>query len=539
VASWQGFKLFNKNGERFIDDKKYPSVVAPTTDASYVIDNSNMAAGFIGYTLTFNPQNDSESQLIRTYRELTSHPEVDNAIDDIVCEAIVKDEDVYPIHLILDYLDKEKYSEEVKQKIHEAFDHILKLMKFNVDGYDYFRQFYVDGRIYFQIITNKENLKDGIVEVRPISPYDIRKVATYQTERQQDGMTVFETINEHFVYATNALASQAQGIMLPIESVAYATSGLYSYFEVKNVQISTPGTSTEIKKFPISYLHKAIKPINQMRMMEDSLVIYRITRAPERRVFYIDVENLPKLKAEQYIQSLIHKYRNKMLYDASTGQTKEQPQVMSMQEDIWLSRRNGKNSTEVAQLTGGQNLGNLDDVIYFQKNMYRALNVPLSRINPENGFSLGKASEITRDEIKFGKMIDRLQSRFAKIFHDLLRTQLLITGVIDPEDWEDLQNTMVIKFNTNSYFEELKDAEILTNRIALLEHVQPYIGKYFTEEYVKTQILKLNAKDDLLIQDTNDAEEDLASPTAAEDLGNTEDQTDEIEKIIGEINGSK
>jgi hypothetical protein len=359
------------------------------------------------------------------------------------------------------------------------------LLGFNIKGFDIFRRWYVDGRIYYQKIIDEKNPKRGIIELRQIDPRKIRKVREIKKDKdQKSGVDLIKSIEEFFIYNEKGINYQPnystattganQGIKISLDSISYIPSGL----------------NDSEKNVVLSYLHKAIKPVNQLKMMEDALVIYRLARAPERRIFYIDVGNLPKLKAEQYLKDIMARYRNKIVYDSATGEIRDDRKFMSMLEDFWLPRREGGRGTEITTLPGGENLGQIDDINYFQNKLYQALNVPLSRMQPQQGISFGRATEITRDELKFAKFVGRLRKKFSMLFNDILKTQLILTGVITEQDWVELKEHIQYKFAQDQYFEEMKEAENLRNRIDLVNQMQPFVGTYFSKAYIMKSVLR-------------------------------------------------
>ena len=370
-------------------------------------------------------------------------------------------------------------------------DEVLRLLNFERKGHDVFRRWYVDGRIFYHKIIDTKNPRKGITELRYIDPVKIKKVREVKKDRDgKTGVDMTEKINEYFVYNEKGLGSAGmggsnQGLKIAADSITYVPSGLVD------------GNSGRV----LSYLHKAIKPVNQLRMIEDALVIYRISRAPERRIFYIDVGNLPKIKAEQYLKDVMNRYRNKLVYDATTGEIRDDRNHMSMLEDFWLPRREGGRGTEITTLPGGSNLGEIDDITYFQRKLYRSLNVPISRLESENGFSLGRSTEITRDELKFTKFVQRIRKKFSPLFTDVLKTQLLLKGIIAPEDWPEIQEHIQYDFLADGHFAELKDAELLENRLNQLQTVEAYIGTFFSKEYVLKKVLRMN---DTEIQEMRD-----------------------------------
>lgn len=451
-------------------------------------------------------------EMIRKYREMALHPEVEMAIDDICNEAIVYDDTKRPVEI---EVDSRNLSPKIKQKIEEEFDEILRLLKFQDNGYDIFRRWYVDGRIYFHKIIDKENPKRGLVELRPVDSMNIRKVRN--VSRKKDKKTdadVVAKVDEFFLYSerdekttttsTFIAAVPQKGVKIAPDSICYIHSGLFD----------------SSKKRVLSYLHKALKPLNQLRMLEDAAVIYRLSRAPERRVFYIDVGNLPKNKAEQYLKDIMNRYRNKLVYDASTGELKDERRHMTMLEDFWLPRREGGKGTEITTLEGGKNLGEMEDVLYFQKKLYKSLNVPTSRLETEqNGFNMGRQAEITRDELKFFRFIERLRKKFSEVFMELLRTQLILKGIITKDDWEQLHPLIRYDFRKDSYFTESKENEILTNRLNIVNTADPYLGKYFSKSFIMKKILRMTEEEiadiEQEIEQTKQQDPTDATPTQA------------------------
>ena len=474
-----GIKLFGfeitRSKPAQAEDKKLKSIV-PTVDedgAGYV----TASGSHFGQYIDFNGDTAKDNhQLIKKYRGIAEHPEVDAAIEDIVNEAIVASELESSVTLDLDKI--EDLSDSIRKTMQEEFDEICSMLNFSDHGHDIFRNWYIDGRIYHHLVVNESNLKAGIQEIRPVDSTKIRKVR--EVEHKKDPLTgakVIDKINEFYIYQEKQ--GQPQGIRITPDSISYVTSGLLD---------------TDKKKV-ISYLHKAIKPINQLRMMEDSLVIYRLARAPERRIFYIDVGNLPKGKAEEHMKDIMTRYRNKLVYDASTGEMKDDRKHMSMLEDFWLPRREGGRGTEISTLPGGENLGQIDDIIYFQKKVYRSLNVPSGRLEQENTFSLGRATEITRDEVKFQKFIDRLRKKFSNLFLGILKKQLILKSIITEQDWEKWKNDINVDFIRDNHFTELKESEILRERLQTMDQVSQYVGEYFSREWVLKNIMRFGDDD--------------------------------------------
>ena len=431
--------------------------------------------GFYGQLLDTDGRQRTEADLIRRYRDIAQQPECDSAIEDIINEGIVSNERDQAVDIILDRI---MYTKKIKDRIREEFDTVLELLDFETKGHDIFRRWYVDGRMYYHKVIDQKNPRQGIKELRYIEPGKIRKVK--ETEKKiKPGTSVehIQTKNEYYLYNTTGLKSgTTEGIKISPDSITYVPSGLID----------------QNKGHVLSYLHKAIKPVNQLRMIEDALVIYRISRAPERRIFYIDVGNLPKIKAEQYLKDVMSRYRNKLVYDASTGEIRDDRNHMSMLEDFWLPRREGGRGTEITTLPGGSNLGEIDDIQYFKNKLYRSLNVPVSRMEAEAGFSLGRSTEITRDELKFTKFVQRLRKKFVPLFTDILKTQLILKGVITLEDWTKLKQHIQYDFLQDGHFAELKKAELMEDRINALGSIESYIGTFFSKEWVQKNVLNLN-----------------------------------------------
>jgi hypothetical protein len=424
-------------------------------------------------------QHNNEFELVRKYREIALHPEIDSAIDDIINEAISSDLDYAPVAVELSTLEA---SDKIKKSIKEEFSNILRLLSFDKKCHNIFRRWYIDGRLYYHKIIDFDKPKEGIKELRYIDSLKIKRVREIKRQKNVDSLTTMEgqkydygEFIEYYIYFPRGYkGSDANGIKISNDAVTYVTSGLFDHN----------------RNMVLSYLYKAIKSVNQLRMIEDSLVIYRLSRAPERRIFYIDVGNLPKIKAEQYLREVMGRYRNKVVYDSATGEIRDDRKHMSMLEDFWLPRREGGRGTEITTLPGGQNLGELEDVKYFQKKLYKSLNIPLSRLEQESSFTIGRTNEITRDELKFAKFVGRLRKRFSELFHDLLRTQLILKGIITTDDWEEMKEYIQYDYIFDNHFTELKNTELLNDRLNIVNQVEPYLGKYFSVEYVRRQILK-------------------------------------------------
>ena len=467
MAELFGFSINRKDRK---SEPVLPSFVPNTDEDGVGVINTG---GHFGQYVDIDGDNaKNEVDLILKYRDIASHPECDAAIEDIVNESIVGDNTSAPIEIIMDELDA---SDQVKNAIKEEFENIISLLHFNSYSHDIFRKWYVDGRLPYHIIIDDKNPKKGIQELRYIDPTKLKKVKEIEEETDpKTGAKLIKKEQEYFVYSDTRTTGDNQGLKIHPDAIAYCTSGMLD----------------PQRKRILSFLHKAIKPVNQLRMMEDSLVIYRISRAPERRIFYIDVGNLPRGKSEQYLKDIMARYRNKLVYDANTGELKDDRKHMSMLEDFWLPRREGGRGTEITTLPGGQNLGELADIEYFQKKLYRALGVPESRIAADGGFNLGRSSEILRDELKFAKFVGRLRKRFSQMFNDMLRTQLILKNIVTPEDWEVMADHIQYDFLYDNQFAELKESELVQNRLGILATIEPYIGKYFSTEYVRKKILR-------------------------------------------------
>ena len=468
-------QLFGFSLERAKKVPKGPSFVQKDSlDGSQPV----VGGGYYGYSVDFDGQIRNEYELITRYREMVLQPECDSAVDDVVNETICGNFDDVPIDVELSNL---KQSDKIKKLIREEFQEILRLLDFENRSYEIFRRWYVDGRLFYHKVIDPKNPKGGMIELRYIDPRKIRKVTEYEAKRpeQLQGMDLNTQLTQksadYFLYNPKGLRNSTnQGMKIAPDSITYCHSGIQDLN----------------KNMVLSHLHKAIKAVNQLRMIEDSLVIYRLSRAPERRIFYIDVGNLPKNKAEQYLREVMGRYRNKLVYDANTGEIKDDKKFMSMLEDFWLPRREGGRGTEISTLPGGQNLGELEDVKYFQKKLYKSFNVPNSRLETETTFNIGRAAEITRDEVKFQKFVARLRKRFGELFVDLLKTQLILKGICSIEEWDDMKEHIQFDYIADNYFTELKDIEIRNERMNEVAQMDPYVGKYFSAEYIRRQVLK-------------------------------------------------
>jgi hypothetical protein len=437
------------------------------------------SAAYYGTYVDLDGTAKNEVELISRYREMAMQPEIESAIDDIVSEAIVQDDDGRNIKLIMDDL---KQPEKIKNAILQEFNTVLRLLNYSNMAHDIFRRYYIDGRLFYHVIIDRDNPTEGIKELRYVDPRKIRKVREIKKKKdERSGVDIMNVINEYYIFNDKAISgSQSNygpvGTRITKDSIININSGLMD----------------SRRAVVLSYLHKAIKPLNQLRMIEDATVIYRISRAPERRIFYIDVGNLPKLKAEQYLRDIMVKYKNKLVYDANTGEVRDDRKFLSMMEDFWLPRRDGGKGTEIQTLPGGQNLGELEDVKYFEKKLYKALNVPISRLESSQGFTIGRASEITRDELKFSKFIDRLRNKFADLFDQALRVQCVLKGICTAEEYNELKEHIFFDFIKDNNFAELKDAELMKERLSLLQEIDPYTGRYFSMNWIRRNVLRLS-----------------------------------------------
>ena len=482
-------------------DNKPDSVVSPVPPNNEDGADYFIQSGFYGQYVDIEGVYRTEYDLIRRYREMALHPECDGAIEDVVNEAIVSDLYDSPIEIELSNVNA---SDSIKSKIRSEFRHIKEMMDFDKKSHEIFRNWYIDGRLYYMKVIDVKRPQDGIQEIRYIDPMKMKYVRQERKDNKASiaGITVqdnknqekqdYPEIEEYYiytpkpqyptgVYSANS-ASKQKSVKIAKDSITYVTSGLFD---------RNKGTC-------LSYMHKAIKALNQLRMIEDSLVIYRLSRAPERRIFYIDVGNLPKIKAEQYLREVMNRYRNKLVYDANTGEVRDDRKMMSMLEDFWLPRREGGRGTEITTLPGGQNLGELADIEYFQKKLYRALGVPESRLASSSGFNLGRSSEILRDEIKFTKFVGRMRKRFSGIFHDMLKTQLLLKNIVSMEDWDVISEHIQYDYVYDNHFSELKENELMNERVATLTALEPYVGRYFSADYIRRNVLK--QKDEEIIE---------------------------------------
>ena len=473
--------------------------------------------GFFGQVLDTDGRERTEQDLVRRYRDIAKQPECDSAIDDIVNEGIVANEMSQAVSIVLDRLP---YPTKIKKKIAEEFNGVLRLLDFDVKGHDIFRRWYVDGRMFYHKVIDKKSPRKGILELRYIDPSKIKKVREVARETKQGtSIELIKKVDEYYLYNDKGIASQgtSQGIKIASDSISYCPSGVID----------------QNKGHVLSYLHKAIKPVNQLRMIEDALVIYRISRAPERRIFYIDVGNLPKIKAEQYLKDVMNRYRNKLVYNSSTGEIRDDRSQMSMLEDFWLPRREGGRGTEITTLPGGSNLGEIDDLIYFQRRLYRSLNVPISRMEAEQGFSLGRSTEITRDELKFTKFVQRLRKKFTTLFTDVLKTQLILKGVITLEDWSNIKEHIQYDFLQDGHFAELKEAELLKDRLEVLQTVESYVGTFFSKKWVQKNVLSMTEAEIDEMQDEINKESGMDPEDGGVDVPDSTDGVTRYPQVDG------
>ena len=437
------------------------------------------SAAYYGTYVDLDGTAKNDVELISRYREMAMQPEIESAIDDIIGEAICQDDDGKILEIVLDNLDQ---PEKIKKAIKSEFETVMRLLNYKNMAQDIFRRYYVDGRMYYHVIVDQTKPMEGIKELRYIDPRKLRKIREMKkTKDERTGVEIMKLVNEYYIFNDKVTTGSSSnfgpvGVRITTDSIVSVVSGLMD----------------SRRAVVLSYLHKAIKPLNQLRMIEDATVIYRISRAPERRIFYIDVGNLPKLKAEQYLRDIMVKYKNKLVYDANTGEVRDDRKFLSMMEDFWLPRREGGKGTEITTLPGGQNLGELEDVKYFEKKLYKALNVPVSRLNPEtSGFSLGRTNEITRDELKFSKFVDRLRNKFADLFDQALRVQCVLKGICTDEEWLEFRQHIHYDYIKDNNFTELKDAELMKERLSLLANVDPYTGRYFSQSWIQRNVLRL------------------------------------------------
>lgn len=486
-----GFTISREKGEK--EQSSQQSFSPPTNDDGALTITS---AAYYGTYVDMDGTAKNEVELISRYREMAMQPEIEAAIDDIVNESIVQDDDGRSVQIVLDNLN---VNDKIKNSIKTEFSNILRMLNYNQMAQDIFRRYYIDGKMHYHIIIDRENPVEGIKELRYIDPRKLRKVREVKKKKDEaTGADVMNVINEYYIYNDKVSSGQSSGfgpvgIRIAVDSIISVVSGLMD----------------SRRAVVLSYLHKAIKPLNQLRMIEDATVIYRISRAPERRIFYIDVGNLPKLKAEQYLRDIMVKYKNKLVYDANTGEIRDDRKYLSMMEDFWLPRREGGKGTEITTLPGGQNLGELEDVKYFERKLYKALNVPMSRLEPNQGFSIGRSSEITRDEIKFSKFVDRMRSRFSDVFDQALRVQCVLKGICTDTEWKEFKQNIYYDFIKDNNFSELKEAELMRERLSLLSSVDAYTGRYFSHTWIQRNVLRLTDDEIAQMQKEMDEEKEM------------------------------
>ena len=511
-----GFTISKTKEEK--DSETIKTFVPPAHDDGAV---EVAAGGVYGTYVDLEGTSKSEGDLVSRYRTMAMQPECDSAIEDIVNEAVVID-DAVPLDIKLDYLE---YSDNIKNKIREEFHNVLKLLEFNARGYDIFKQWYIDGRLYYHIMVSEKKPREGIKELRKIDPRKIKKVREKITATDPRTKVVVEKgYNEYYVYYAKGVpgaGTGTSGIRVAKDAVCHVTSGLVD-----------PNN-----QFVLGYLHKAIKPLNQLRMLEDATVIYRLSRAPERRIFYIDVGNLPPAKAEEYLANMMAKYKNRLVYDATTGEVRDDRKFMTMLEDFWLPRREGGRGTQIDTLPGGTNLGEMDDVDYFRRKLYKSLNVPVTRMEAENQFNLGRATEITRDELKFTKFIKRLRNRFTHLFDNLLEIQLVLKGIINRKDWAKIRENISFEFSHDNYFAELKEAEIIRERLNLASEIDQFVGKYYSLGWIRKNVLQMTEEEiEDMDKEIKAEEEDPDSPMSDdEDDVDTEQEEETQEEIVQEV----
>ena len=508
MASLNKFSLFGFTISRGKSEEAslvQQSFSPPTNDDGALTIQS---AAYYGTYVDLDGTAKNEVELISRYREMAMQPEIESAIDDIINEGIVQDDDGKITQIVLDDLDQ---PDKIKKSIREEFNTVLRLLNYGHMAQDIFRRYYIDGRMYYHIIIDRENPVQGIKELRYIDPRKLRKVRELKKKKdERTGVDITNLVNEYYIYNDKVATGTSSnfgpvGVRITTDSIISVVSGLMD----------------SRRAVVLSYLHKAIKPLNQLRMIEDATVIYRISRAPERRIFYIDVGNLPKLKAEQYLRDIMIKYKNKLVYDANTGEVRDDRKFLSMMEDFWLPRREGNKGTEITTLPGGQNLGELEDVKYFQRKLYGALSVPVSRLESNQSFSLGRSSEITRDELKFSKFVERLRAKFSDIFNQALRVQCVLKGICTAEEWDQFKEHIHYDFIKDNNFSELKEAELMNNRLSLLGQVDPYTGRYFSQAWIQRNVLRLT--DDEIVEMQSEIDEEKA-----EGLGLPVDVTNQV-----------
>ena len=478
--------LFGFEFKKAVPDEPLASFAPEQNDDGAVV---VAAGGAYGTYVDLEGTARTEAELVTRYRDMAITADIDRAVEEIVNEAIIHEVDEKVVELHLEDL---QYSDTVKQSIIAEFNNVKNLLDFENKAYDIFRRWYIDGRLYYHVIIDEKNPSMGIKELRQIDPRKIRKVRESKKKKHdKTSAVVTQTAKEYFIY--NEKGYNAQGI--GGGSTSYSATGLKIAKDA--IVHCTSGLMDNNGSMVLSYLHKAIKPLNQLRVLEDATVIYRISRAPERRIFYIDVGNLPKMKAEQYLRDMMVRHKNRLVYDASTGEVRDDRKFMTMLEDYWLPRREGGKGTEITTLPGGENLGKMEDVEYFQKKLYQALNVPVTRLQSEQTYSIGRATEITRDEVKFSKFINRMRTKFSQLFLKCLEKQLVLKGVVTVDDWKIISQSIKFDYSKDNYYEELKETDVMNARIGLANQLAPFIGKYYSNDWVRMNVFKQSDEDKL------------------------------------------
>jgi hypothetical protein len=511
-----GFTIGKDDEEKVPEQRLQAFSLPENQDAAVELQGPNVTGGAYGTYLDLEGTVKNEIELITRYREMAMNPEVEIAIDDIINEAVITEHGKSPVSISLGNID---IPEKIKEKIIEEFDEVLRLLAFNEYAYDIFKKWYVDGRLYYHVMIDTKNPKEGIKELRAIDPRKIKKAREVKKPRMngQRLESLPQNMTEYYIYYPGGISNRVggmggpnnqKGIKITRDSITHIHSGI---LDAGNKMI-------------LGNLHKAIKPMNQLKMLEDATVIYRISRAPERRIFYVDVGNLPKVKAEQYLSGIMSKFKNKLVYDTDTGDVRDDRKHMSMLEDYWLPRREGGRGTEITTLPGGTNLGEIEDIIYFKKKLYKALGVPVSRLEPEGSFSLGRATEITRDEVKFGKFVNRLRYRFTNLFDDLLEKQLTLKGIVSKEDWNIIKTLVEYRFREDSHFAELKGIEIMRERMEITQTIDEYVGKYYSKSWVRQNVLN-QTEEEMRLMD-----KEMANEIDEGDVDPFEDETRQLDR---------
>ena len=521
-----GFTIGRDGKEDVPEERLQPFTAPENVDAAITVDAPTVTGGVYGTYLDLEGTVKDEIELITRYREMAMNPEVELAIDDIINESVITEQGKSPVAISLGDVD---IPDPIKQKISDEFSEILRLMSFDEYAYDIFKKWYVDGRLYYHIMIDTKNPKDGIQELRGIDPRQIKKAREIKGKKLQNDKLISlpRNVTEYYIYYPGGISNRVGGMGAPdtqngLKIAEDAISHVHS------------GILDPTKKMILGNLHKAIKPMNQLKMLEDATVIYRLSRAPERRIFYVDVGNLPKVKAEQYLSGIMSKFKNKTVYDTDTGEVRDDRKHMSMLEDFWLPRREGGRGTEITTLPGGTNLGEIEDVIYFKKKLYKALGVPVSRLEPEGSFSLGRATEITRDEVKFGKFVNRLRYRFTSLFDDLLGKQLQLKGILSKQDWAVIKTMVQYNFRQDSHFSELKHTEVMRERMEIAQTMDEYVGKYYSQQWLRKNVLNQTEEeiatiDNEIADEVESGEIDIQSPVqpAQQEQDSEPEQTEE------------